>query len=362
MLVAAPALADARRVAVARVRRADRCSTRCCSRCCRSTATGPDAARRVPARGLRQPVAVAVVAPLAGLVLCAAGGPTCRGSSRATTRARRCWRRSRSRWSWPGSRTARRWAASARPSGRRSPGVHAYVVTQAPDYRARARRRRTRSASSRTSIAPACRAAARWLCLYVNTDQSPAGVTRDGDTTPERRLPGAERRALTTGRMSSGRRAPSGKTCGMRTAGFAPTLGAGGSLVAASFVVALLASALLAFHDWPSGAPHAGDGTATLPAAASAAGAPLRRPGGARDGGRDGRRPRGGSRPCRTAGPPLRELGAAPGRPDPPRPAAARRRPLRPRRPRRRPLTRRRAARRRRAPSTRRRCLSRRPP
>src|SRR5689334_13398969 len=56
---------------------------------------------------------------------------------------------------------------------------------------------------------------------------------------------------------------------GMRTAGFAPSLGAGGSLVAASIVVAVLASALLAFHDWPSGPPHAGDGTATLPAAAT---------------------------------------------------------------------------------------------
>jgi hypothetical protein len=69
--------------------------------------------------------------------------------------------------------------------------------------------------------------------------------------------------------MSGERRARRGKPVGMRTAGFAPSLGAGGSLVAASVVVALLASALLAFRDRPSGAPHAGAGTATLPSAAT---------------------------------------------------------------------------------------------
>jgi hypothetical protein len=54
----------------------------------------------------------------------------------------------------------------------------------------------------------------------------------------------------------------------MRTAGFAPSLGAGGSLVAAAAVVALLASALLAFHDWPSGSARGDTGTATLPGVA----------------------------------------------------------------------------------------------
>jgi hypothetical protein len=28
----------------------------------------------------------------------------------------------------------------------------------------------------------------RWLCLYVKTDQSPAGVTADGDRTPNSEL------------------------------------------------------------------------------------------------------------------------------------------------------------------------------
>jgi hypothetical protein len=52
----------------------------------------------------------------------------------------------------------------------------------------------------------------------------------------------------------------------MRRAGLLPSMGAGGSLVAAGVVVALLGSALLAFDDWPVGAARGADGTATLPA------------------------------------------------------------------------------------------------
>jgi hypothetical protein len=62
-------------------------------------------------------------------------------------------------------------------------GVHDYVVTQAPDYRAGL------LAVDTVRVEPnlyrACvPGRTRWLCLYVNTAQSPAGVTRDGDTTP----------------------------------------------------------------------------------------------------------------------------------------------------------------------------------
>jgi hypothetical protein len=62
-------------------------------------------------------------------------------------------------------------------------GVHDYVVTQAPAYRPGL------LAVDTVRVEPnlyrACvPGRTRWLCLYVNTSQSPAGVTRDGDTTP----------------------------------------------------------------------------------------------------------------------------------------------------------------------------------
>ncbi|HEY7074406.1 MAG TPA: hypothetical protein VH418_03510 [Solirubrobacteraceae bacterium] len=62
-------------------------------------------------------------------------------------------------------------------------GVHAYVVSQAPAYRPGL------TAVNTVRVEPnlyrACvPGRTRWLCLYVKTDQSPAGVTVDGDTTP----------------------------------------------------------------------------------------------------------------------------------------------------------------------------------
>jgi hypothetical protein len=65
----------------------------------------------------------------------------------------------------------------------------------------------------------------------------------------------------------SGGRAGGGREAfvGMRRAGLLPSVGAGGSLVAAGVTVALLASGLLAFRDWPGGAARGADGTAALP-------------------------------------------------------------------------------------------------
>jgi hypothetical protein len=62
-------------------------------------------------------------------------------------------------------------------------GVHAYVVSQAPAYRPGL------AAVDTVRMAPnlyrACVPSRdRWLCLYVKTDQRPAGVTVDPDRTP----------------------------------------------------------------------------------------------------------------------------------------------------------------------------------
>jgi hypothetical protein len=64
-------------------------------------------------------------------------------------------------------------------------GVHDYVIAQAPDYRAGL------GALDAMLLEPdlyrACVPGAdpqRWLCLFVSTDQQPAGVTRDPDQAP----------------------------------------------------------------------------------------------------------------------------------------------------------------------------------
>jgi hypothetical protein len=62
-------------------------------------------------------------------------------------------------------------------------GVHDYVVTQAPDYR-RGLMAVDTVRVERNLYRACVPGRTRWLCLYVNTSQSPAGVTRDGDTTP----------------------------------------------------------------------------------------------------------------------------------------------------------------------------------
>jgi hypothetical protein len=61
--------------------------------------------------------------------------------------------------------------------------VHAYVVSQAPAYRAGLVDVDTVQVEDNLyrSCVPGRE---RWLCLYVRTDQSPAGVTVDGDATP----------------------------------------------------------------------------------------------------------------------------------------------------------------------------------
>ena len=69
-LVAAAALADARRLAVARVRRADGGRRASCSPGCRSTATGPDVLGAVScSRASSNLLVVAVLAPLLGMLL-----------------------------------------------------------------------------------------------------------------------------------------------------------------------------------------------------------------------------------------------------------------------------------------------------
>jgi hypothetical protein len=62
-------------------------------------------------------------------------------------------------------------------------GVHAYVLSQAPAYRAGLSRVDTVRVDR--NLYRACVPGRQdWLCLYVKTDQRPAGVTRDGDRTP----------------------------------------------------------------------------------------------------------------------------------------------------------------------------------
>jgi hypothetical protein len=62
-------------------------------------------------------------------------------------------------------------------------GVHAYVLSQAPAYRAGLAAVDTVRVDR--DLYRACVPGRDgWLCLYVNTDQRPAGVTRDGDRTP----------------------------------------------------------------------------------------------------------------------------------------------------------------------------------
>jgi hypothetical protein len=62
-------------------------------------------------------------------------------------------------------------------------GVHAYVISQAPAYRAGL------ASIDAVQVTPdlyrACvPGPARWLCLYVKTDQDPPGIAVDGDRTP----------------------------------------------------------------------------------------------------------------------------------------------------------------------------------
>jgi hypothetical protein len=62
-------------------------------------------------------------------------------------------------------------------------GVHAYVLSQAPAYRAGLGYVDT--VRIENNLYRACVPGRRtWLCLYVKTDQQPAGVTRDHDETP----------------------------------------------------------------------------------------------------------------------------------------------------------------------------------
>jgi hypothetical protein len=62
-------------------------------------------------------------------------------------------------------------------------GVHAYVLSQAPAYRSGLAQVDTVRVDH--DLYRACLPGrGGWLCLYVNTNQSPAGVTRDGDRTP----------------------------------------------------------------------------------------------------------------------------------------------------------------------------------
>jgi hypothetical protein len=62
-------------------------------------------------------------------------------------------------------------------------GVHAYVLSQAPAYRAGLRSVDTIRVDR--DLYRACVPGPnRWLCLYVKTDQRPAGIKVDGDRTP----------------------------------------------------------------------------------------------------------------------------------------------------------------------------------
>jgi hypothetical protein len=62
-------------------------------------------------------------------------------------------------------------------------GVHDYVLSQAPAYRAGLAQIDTVQVED--DLYRACvPGPRRWLCLYVKTDQQPAGVAVDGDSTP----------------------------------------------------------------------------------------------------------------------------------------------------------------------------------
>jgi hypothetical protein len=65
-------------------------------------------------------------------------------------------------------------------------GVHAYVLTQAPAYKAGLGF--VDIVRVENDLYRACVPGPHgWLCLYVKTDQRPAGVTRDHDETPNDR-------------------------------------------------------------------------------------------------------------------------------------------------------------------------------
>jgi hypothetical protein len=62
-------------------------------------------------------------------------------------------------------------------------GVHSYVLSQAPAYRSGLAAVDTVRVEN--DLYRACvPGPQQWLCLYVKTDQQPAGVTVDGDRTP----------------------------------------------------------------------------------------------------------------------------------------------------------------------------------
>ena len=179
--VAPPALADARRVAVARVRRADGRSTGVLLARCRSTATGRAAIVAAAARGLRQPArgraagaarrrAAAPPPPrpaahdrrrlrghgaaACSLAACLAGGPDAP----------------------PGGVAAERDDLRARCRGGRTTTCRASAGVRAGLGRSPTR---CGSSSDRYRACVPGRDPQRWLCLSSTPTRRPAGVTRD---------------------------------------------------------------------------------------------------------------------------------------------------------------------------------------
>src|SRR3954462_6555693 len=92
--------------------------------------------------------------------------------------------------------------------------VHDYVVAQAPGYRdgiASAEAVRLEDDLYRACVPGSD--PRRWLCLFVSTDQRPAGVTVDADRSPNQRGPARESPA------PSPTRRPASSTCTTRSTG-----------------------------------------------------------------------------------------------------------------------------------------------
>ena len=201
--VTPPALADARRVAVARVRRADGRSTGSLLALLPVSGDGPGGvvAGRA-AGGLREPDRGRGARPAGRAAGCAAAAPTCRARSPTTTPAPRCCARSR-----PVARAAgcvHRPAVLAEQADRGGGGRRACTTTSS--------RRRPRTArgsaaprrcgSRRTSTAPACPGpdpSAGCACSSTPTSARPASRDRSTDR-PRADHRESRRRAQSSGR------------------------------------------------------------------------------------------------------------------------------------------------------------------
>ena len=185
-----PALAAARRDDVAGVRAAHASSRRCCSSALPFSGDGPDGfvGALLLAMALNL-VVVAALAPARRDRCCAAAAPTCRGRSPPTWPAPCCSASLFGALVVAGPRqplgaSAPTSAPAPPPTPRRPTYVHAPGARLRGVPRRRGHRPRSRSASTAAASRPA---PSRPLCLFVNTDQSPAG--RHPRPRPDPQLP-----------------------------------------------------------------------------------------------------------------------------------------------------------------------------